>query len=125
MTAREDLQAAYELAFYPPRLHEVWALVKQDHLEQTKALARCVDMALQLHAALPENGYASHRALKRLAVYQANARAFGTVACLRKLRQYLGAQEPLDVKTVPGAMVRDIGLPPFTHHPKQADRQQP
>ncbi len=115
MTAREKLQAAYELAFYPPRLHEVWNRVKAGDFKKAEEVADLVDSALALHLALPEDGYASQRALKRLAGYQADARAFRTVQCLRYLRRKLGRRKQLTPKTVPGAMVRDIGLPPFSH----------
>ena len=115
MTAREKLQSAYEMAFYPPRLHEVWNKIKSGDVSRHDALADLVDMALSLHQALPDDGYASQRALKRLAGYQADARAFGTVRCLRHMRLRLGRSGHFPIKVVPGSMVRDIGLPPFCH----------
>jgi len=115
MTAREKLQAAYELAFFPPRLHEVWNQIKKGEVSQPAALADLVDMALCLHQALPDDGYASQRALKRLAGYQADARAFGTVLCLRNMRSRLGRKGRFPVRIVPGHMIRDMGLPPFCH----------
>jgi hypothetical protein len=114
VTPREKLQFAYELAFFPPRFHEVWNRFRADQVNDPVELAELVDMALALHQALPETGYASPRALKRLAMYQAKARAFGTVACLRNLRGRLNVSSAPLPLTVPGAMVRDIGLPEFT-----------
>ena len=123
MTAREKLQLAYELAFYPPCLHVVWNRIKKGEGKEDGAeLSELVDMALTLHQALPEEGYASQRALKRLAVYQANARAFGTVQCLRTMRHRLGRKEDLVGAAVPGGMVRDIGLPPFCRSGKREER---
>lgn len=117
MTARERLQYSYELAFYPPRLHEVWHRIKKgeyaDPVEREE-LGRLLDTALILHLALPESGYASQRALNRLALYQAKARAFGSVRFLRNLRAHLG-RPPLAVEEVPANLVRDIGLPPLAH----------
>lgn len=124
MTAREKLQAAYEIAFYPPRLHEIWNRVKQGDAEDAEEIGVLVDAALTLHLALPEDGYASQRALKRLAGYQADARAFHTVQCLRSLRRKLGLKRKNAAKTVPGAMVRDIGLPPFSHAAWRMSRAQ-
>lgn len=115
MTAREKLQAAYELAFHPPRLHRIWNQVKNNPPGQTDELADLVDLALCLHQSLPEDGYASQRALKRLAMYQADSRAFGTVRCLMYIRRKLGRRGAFSKKSVPGNMVRDIGLPPFSH----------
>jgi len=114
MTPREQLQAAYELAFYPPRLHAVWKRIKDRRGQPDPALLALVEQALQLQAALPETGYASQRALRRLAVYQANARAFGTVGCLRRMRRILGAGDAPETPCVPAGLVRDIGLPEFS-----------
>lgn len=119
MTAREKLQSAYELAFYPPRLHEVWARIKRGVGNETDGLGELADMALTLHGALPEDGYASQRALKRLAVYQANARAFGTVQCLRTICRKLGRNAAPTSPIVPPHMVRDIGLPEFSRRARR------
>ena len=113
MTGRERLQYSYELAFYPPRLNQVWRQIKQNAVADPEELGRMLDAALQLHGALPDAGYASQRALNRLALYQAKARAFRTVSFLRNLRRELG-REPLPLAEVPGALVRDIGLPPLS-----------
>ena len=180
MSPREKLQQAYELAFYPPRLHEAWRLVKTAHSgkpygtalpkpaaqpqrpcavppRSRRMAAECLrgtppgalvkdrrkqpsqqpgpleaghltkdelidllKMALSLHLALPESGYASQRALKRLAVYQAGARAFGNVTFLRNILKHLGAEVDFPVGTVPPGMVRDIGLPEFCHHGRRS-----
>ena len=115
MQSRAELQYCYELAFYPPRLNEVWRQLKTGEITNVEALGEMLDAALLLHQALPSEGYASQRALTRLAIYQANARAFGTVRFLENLRRRLN-REPLKQTVVPGWMVRDIGLPPFCHH---------
>jgi hypothetical protein len=69
-----------------------------------------LDTALLLHQALPSEGYASQRALNRLALYQAKSRAFGTVRFLKNIRRWLG-RAPLSMTEVPVSLVRDIGLP--------------
>ncbi len=119
MSPRERLQQAYELAFHPPRLNQVWREIKLQRIENNDELIDLLKTALSLHLALPESGYASQRALKRLAVYQADARAFGNVTFLRNILKHLGAEVEFPVGTVPPAMVRDIGLPAFCHHQKQ------
>jgi hypothetical protein len=110
MTSREKLQYSYELAFYPPRLNEVWYEVKRNRVADLSELGERLDTALLLHGALPSRGYASQRALNRLALYQAKARAFSMVPFLRNIREALG-REPLAQTEVPGHLVRDIGLP--------------
>lgn len=122
MSPREKLRLAYELAFFPPRLEAVWREVKEDRVEDRDALVEVLGMALDLHRALPESGYASQRALKRLAVYQARARAFGTVTFLRNVLRRLGVEAEFPGGTVPPAMVRDIGLPEFRHHRRASGR---
>ena len=69
MTPRERLQLVYELAFYPPTLHRFWnELRKQVEFDQNDARELLSD-ALSLHLALPEKGFQSNRALKRVALY--------------------------------------------------------
>jgi hypothetical protein len=120
MTPRERLQYCYELAFFPPRLNEVWHQVKRGEAANVEELGAMLDTALLLHQALPEEGYASQRALNRLALYQAKARAFGMVRFIRNVRRYLG-RPPLPQTDVPAALVRDIGLPPLAR-PRSAVR---
>ena len=115
MTERNRLQECYELAFYPPRLNQVWRQIKTGDVRDRAELGEMLDTALLLHLALPSAGYASQRALNRLALYQAKARAFGTVTFLRNLRRHLG-RGPLSDYEVPAHLVRDIGLPPFAHN---------
>lgn len=110
MTPRERLQYCYELAFYPPRLQGLWYQLKASALPPSAELKESLDTALLLHQALPDSGHASQRALDRLALYQARARAFGNVRFLRNVRRALGCA-PLTVHEVPGHLVRDIGLP--------------
>lgn len=112
MTEREKLQTCYELAFFPPRLNEAWDQIKRNNAPNITELGELLDTALLLHQALPEKGFSSQRALARLALYQARARAFGMVGFIRRLRQRLN-RPPLTVKEIPGHLVRDIGLPPL------------
>lgn len=114
MTGRDKLRLCYELAFHPPRLNEVWRQIKAGEVRDRAELGELLDTALLLHLALPSTGHASQRALTRLALYQARSRAFGTVPFLRNLRRHLG-RGPLSDVEVPAHLVRDIGLPPFTH----------
>jgi hypothetical protein len=113
MSPREKLQAAYELAFYPPRLNRAWNDIKRQHVANLAELSELLDMALRLHQALPEEGVASPGALKRLALYQARARTFGMVRFLRNIRAAIGLPATIAESVVPAWMVRDIGLPPF------------
>jgi hypothetical protein len=119
MRNRTELQYCYELAFYPPRLNEVWRRLQAGTISDVAALGEMLDAALLLHQTLPSEGYASQRALTRLALYQAKSRAFGSVRFLENLRQRLG-REPLKQTVIPGWMVRDIGLPPLCR-PRSAD----
>lgn len=112
MTEREKLQACYELAFFPPRLNEAWDRIKKNAVPDAEELGELLDTALLLHQALPEKGFPSQRALKRLALYQARARAFGMVGFISRLRERLN-RPPLAAREVPGYLVRDIGLPPL------------
>ena len=129
MTERERLQSAYELAFFPPRLHTIWNLIQHDHLPERAEWARVVDMAIALHLALPERGFASPAALHRLAHYQAQSRAFGMPRGLYRLRTALGVPGAPPGGSVPAAWVRDIGLPEFCRprlgHNKAVVRSRP
>ena len=111
MTEREKLQAAYELAFFPPRLNEAWDRIRHGAADADE-LGELLDTALLLHQALPEKGFSSQRALTRLALYQARARAFGMVGFISRLCQRLN-RPPLTAREVPGRLVRNIGLPPL------------
>ncbi len=112
MTSREELQFLYELAFHPPRLSEFWGRVKRSEIGREDA-AQAIRGALLLHLALPESGYASVRALKRLAHYQACSKPFVPVAFLTNMAKWLGVDVAPATNQVPPGMVRDIGLPPF------------
>ncbi len=116
MTAREELQYCYELAFFPPRLNQLWQQVKRDN-SCSEELKPLLDKALMLHQALPEKGYASQRALQRLALYQAKSRAYGMVTFLKNFRAVIGCDD-ITTNTVPGNLVRDIGLPEFSRRTK-------
>lgn len=110
MTPREKLQYSYELAFFPPRLNEVWREIQTG--KAVNGIEELLDTALLLQQALPESGYSSQRALERLAIYQARSRAFGMVSFLKNIRSHLGMPD-MSVSVVPANLVRDIGLPPF------------
>lgn len=118
MTAREKLQLCYELAFFPPRLNEAWDRIRKSAAPEDGELVELLDTALLLHQALPEKGFSSQRALTRLAMYQARARAFGMVGFIRRLRRRL-ARPPLAAHEVPGHLVRDIGLPPLARRTRK------
>ena len=111
MTARQEMQCCYEYAFHPPSLNRLWRQIRKLEVseEQVKPL---LDKAMMLHLALPESGFASQRALQRLAIYQAKSRAFGMPTFLRNIRAKLGCGK-IEADTVPGSLVRDIGLPPI------------
>ena len=111
---REQLQYCYELAFYPPRLNEVWNRLKRGEVPDREAIGKLLDTALLLHQALPEDGFASQRALTRLAVYQAHSRAFGMPRFLKSLRHELH-RAPLTTTVVPPNLVRDVVLPKLAH----------
>lgn len=113
MNPRDRLQLVYEIAFYPPRLHEIWNKIKRDEIEDVDETIDLLVTALSLHQALPESGFPSHRALKRLALYQVNSRAFGTVTFLRNILKHLSVEIDFPVGYVPPNLIRDIGLPEF------------
>ena len=118
MTARERLQKTYELAFDPPSLFAFWRAVQHTGEAARNEAGKLLDGALLLHQALPASGYASQRALTRLALYQARARAFGLVGRIEDYRQKLGLA-PLATHVIPPGMVRDIALPPLARrHPR-------
>jgi hypothetical protein len=113
MTPRERIQTAYELAFFPPRLHRLWSEIKKSDSCDLETI-ELLKMALSLHQMLPEQGYSSFRALKRVALCQANARLFGTVTFLRNILAFLNVEYSPPTE-VPGKWIRDIGLPEFRH----------
>ena len=109
MTPHARLQFSYELAFFPPRLNRMW---QESHngADFPPDAAEALDDAARLHLALPSKGYASQRALERLALYQARSRAYGMPLFIRAVRSRLGRPALTDVE-VPAHMVRDIALP--------------
>lgn len=116
MHPREKLERAYALAFDPPSLNALWNRMRRHKVEDVDEITELVDMALMLHQALPDGGYSSQRALKRLAIYQARSRSFGMARFLRNIRKTLGAKHPLEAGQVPAHMIRDVALPEFSHH---------
>ena len=121
MTTRAKLRAAYELAFFPPRLDQLWNRIKQGQVEDREETIELLEMAMTLHRVLPERGYSSMRALERLAYYQAASRCFAPVTFLHNVYKRFTGHEPDLPDEVPGGWVRDIGLPEFSHH-RQASR---
>lgn len=120
MNPREKLERAYALAFDPPSLNALWNHIKRHAVEDIAETLELLDMALMLHQALPDRGYSSQRALKRLAIYQARSRSFGMARFLRNIRKMLKPDiHPPASGQVPGHMIRDIALPEFTHHAKR------
>ena len=120
MTPRDQLQLVYELAFYPPRVHQFWSDLRGKVVidrEQTEDLLR---KALLLHLALPEKGFQSQRALKRVANYQASSKAFGTESFLRNIGKKLGLNVISSATKIPPGMIRDMKLPEFSHSHKPA-----
>lgn len=116
MNPREKLERAYALAFDPPSLNVLWNQIKRHEVEDIGEALELLDMALLLHQALPDGGYSSQRALKRLAIYQARARSFGMARFLRNIRKTLGNIQPPESGQVPAHMIRDVALPEFSHH---------
>ncbi len=110
MNAREKLQLAYELAFQPARLNEIWNRVDRGTEPDMVSLREVADWAVALHQRLPEAPDVSSRALKRLAVYQANSRLFRMATAVNRLREALGSHSEVP-REVPAWMVRDIALP--------------
>ena len=122
MTARENLQLAYELAFHPARLNAVWNESEKDQISDIPALRLTLNWALTLHQRLPEAPAASGRALRRVALYQATARIHRLPTLLRHFAERLGGVGDIP-EEIPAWMVRDIGLPVFGRENKQT--QQP
>jgi len=116
MTAREQLQLAYELAFHPARLNAAWNDWEKGRITDGDALRQALDWALTLHQRMPEAPAASGRALRRLARYQAAARLYRLPSMLRRFRERLGCAGQIP-EEVPAWMVRDIALPVFGRIP--------
>jgi hypothetical protein len=119
MNAREKLQLAYELAFHPARLNEIWNRVDRGQESNLEMLREIADWAAALHQGLPEAPAVSARALQRLAAYQATSRVFRMASAVRRFRAALGSQSPLPAE-VPAWMVRDLPLPPLGREPRAA-----
>ena len=112
MNTREKLQRAYELAFHPARLNEIWNQVEKGMEPDLDSLREIADWAAALHQRLPEAPDVSARALKRLAAYQATSRLFCMATAVNRFREFLGNRTEVPVE-VPAWMVRDLALPPF------------
>jgi len=112
MNCREKLQLAYQLAFHPPRLNEIWNRVENGTQSDIASLRDAADWAAALHQRLPEAPDVSARALKRLAGYQAASRLFRMATAVSRFRAVLGNRSEVPAE-VPAWMVRDIALPPF------------
>ena len=122
MTPREKLQLVYELAFFPPRLHRFWNELKAQESIDRDQTAELLTKALSLHLALPEKGFQSQRALKRVANYQANSKAFGMESFIKNIGKTFGLDIVPTASKIPPGMIRDLKLPEFSrthnHHNK-------
>jgi hypothetical protein len=115
MTPRERLQFVYELAFFPPSIHCFWREIStSDDFDKTVIRQLLAD-ALSLHLALPEKGFQSQRALKRVAGYQASAKAFGTESFIKNIGEHLGLDILPGTDKISPGMIRDLKLPEFSH----------
>ena len=112
MTARRQLQMAYELAFQPARLNAAWNEWERGAITDLVLLRQVLAWALTLHQRLPEAPAVSSRALHRLARYQATARLYRLPSMVRAFRARLGGAGEIP-EEVPAWMVRDIALPLF------------
>ena len=115
MNPRERLQFAYELAFYPPRLHRFWNELRNQSEFNREEIADLLRAALSLHLALPERGFQSQRALRKIANCQASAKAFGTESFLKNIGKQLGLDVVPKTDKIPPGMIRDMKLPEFSH----------
>jgi len=120
MIPRDKLQLAYELAFQPARLNEVWNRVERGTEPDLETLREAADWATMLHQRLPEAPAVSARALKRLAAYQAASRLFRMATAVQRFRTVLGIRSEVPPE-VPAWMVRDLALPPLERakHPRR------
>jgi hypothetical protein len=103
------------LAFYPPRLHHFWNGLKRQSDFNREEVADLLRAALSLHLALPEKGFQSQRALRRIANCQASAKAFGTETFIMNIGRQLGLNVVPKTHKIPSGMIRDIKLPEFSH----------
>lgn len=110
MTPREKLQLSYELAFFPPRLNMFTGKLRTASCPVDSDFLEALDDARRLHLALPSKGYASQRALERLAIYQARSRAYRMPDFIDAVRQKIG-RPALSETQVPCRLVRDIAIP--------------
>jgi hypothetical protein len=115
MTPRDQLQFVYELAFYPPRLHKFWSELRGKSSIDRDETEVLLKKALLLHLALPEKGFQSQRALKRVANYQASAKAFGIESFLKNIGKKLNLDVIPSASKIPPGMIRDVKLPKFEH----------
>ena len=112
MTARERLQLAYEIAFLPRRLNGLFrGWLKNPSAVPVDEL-KALDEAAMLHLPLPQGGYASVRAVYRLAAYQAGSCDYGMRGFIDNVRTRLN-RPPLMVTEVPPGMVKDVALPKY------------
>ena len=112
MTARERLQFAYELAFLPRRLNGKFRGWLKDPSAVPEDELKALDEAAMLHLPLPQGGYASVRALYRLAAYQAGACDYGMRGFIDNVRRRLNRPQ-LEATEVPPGMVKDVILPKY------------
>ena len=112
MTARERLQLAYEIAFLPRRLNGKWSVWRDNPAAIPDDELTALDEAAMLHLPLPQGGYASVRALYRLAAYQAGSCDYGMRGFIDNVRRRLN-RPALAMTEVPSGMVKDVVLPKY------------
>ena len=113
LTPRAELELVYALAFFPPQLHYFWNDIKKGILTDKSTIKKLLEKALLLHRALPETGYQSKNTLKRVAMYQANSKAYKQETFMKNILRKLEINSEVKDYNIPGNMIRDIALPKF------------
>ncbi len=78
MTARAQLQWAYELAYHPARLNAAWNSWEKGNLADAESLNETVSWALMLHQRLPEAPAVSGRAITSISHLSGKLKAIQT-----------------------------------------------
>ena len=113
MPPRERLQLSYELALFPPRLNAFWHSIRDGNTDDVSDdFLEALDDAARLHLALPEKGYASLRALERLALYQARSRAYCMPSFIRAVRARTSVARRLPKPSFPAISSATSRCPP-------------
>lgn len=112
MTARERQQLAYEIAFTPFRLDELWRSWKVNPSPVDSDEMRALDEAAMLHLPLPEGAGALSGAVYRLALYQAGAAPYAMRRYISNVRRYF-KRPPIKETEVPVQLIADVALPNY------------